>query len=183
MGITPRMVRTSQLWRHSIIIIIKMEDQLELPLILLMLLPQANSNSSSSSSNMVVISSLPIDTSGLLPIMTTPISNGNSTKEAIVRTMAVGMGDTLIIMMGGMAIELEKRIGCPLMAPHHQEVAPIVIIIIIIIILVAAGVRGVVVEVTEVISTMVENMIIIMTTGVIEETMTGSDTGDERTKK
>ena len=184
------LVRASWQWRDSsiiiiIIILIKMEDRLELPLVLLTRLPQA-SRSHSNSMVQVATSSLSMDTMELLPpIEATPTSNGNSTKENIDRTMAtVALGGTRITMMvGGMAIEGKGGIGCPL------EVAPIIIIIIITIIItlamveemvvVVGGMRDVVVEVTEVTSTTVTNLIAITTTGTVGVTMTERDTGDD----
>jgi hypothetical protein len=179
MVITP--VRTSWQWRDSIIIIIniiitiKMEDRLELLLDLLMHLPQASLSRNNNSMVQVVISSLSMDT--LPAIGATPTSNGKRAKENIDRTMAAVVDTQITMMVGGMAIE-GRGIGCPLVG-----VAPIIIIINIItlmeIVVVMGGVRGVVVEVTEVTSTMVANMIAIMTTGVVGVTMIENDTGDD----
>ena len=174
MVITPHLIITSII----IIIIIKMEDQLEPPLVRLMHLPQANNNNSM----VVVTSRLPVDTPGLLPaIVATPTSNGNNTtEENIGRTMAVVAvgGNQTTMTTGGMAIE-GRGIEYPLV------VVPIIInnIIIMAEMVVVGGVKGVVVEVTEVVNTTIKDMIVTTTSGVVGVTMTESDTGDEKLTK
>lgn len=198
-----------------VVIIIRMKDHLELPPVLLMHPLQASSNSNSMHSSMAVVTShllLLTDTPGTLPaIMATPTSNGNSTKAAAVenidRTMVVVVvvvGTQIITMVQvAMAIEGRGIIGCPLLGLTvvplllPKEVAPIIIIIIIstttptttlavVETVLEGGVRGMVEEVTEVISTMVENTIVTMTSGavvVVGVTMIESDTGDEKLAK